>query len=169
MPKGATAVAARRSSPTHAVRTARMVRLLNMTAAGAALSDLEAALGVSRRTVYRDLEELRNAGFVLRLHRKEGVYKCESLDALADEFTITEAAAFLLYARDGLRPRRGTRFESSLRTAVRKICRVLSVATTHIQPNLHTQMARFEADAVTSFPCRSLLFPEDPDGATNAK
>ena len=144
---------------------ARALRVLNLASVGVSFADLVTDLGVSKRTVFRDLERLQKAGFIVRLHRDEGLYRCASFDALADGITLREAAALLLYVQDGLRPTTGTTVACSLHAAVHKMCRVISGATTHLQRDLDNQMVEFEYEAVTPFPDRSLLFPEDPDAA----
>lgn len=141
----------------------RLIRILNLSSVGVTFAHLVATLDVSKRTVFRDLERLQKAGFIVRLHHDEGLYRCASFDALADGITLREAAALLLYVHDGLRPKPGTKFACSLHAAVHKMCRVISGATTDLQRELDNQMVAFEYDAVTPFPDRSLLFPEDPD------
>jgi len=82
-------------------------------------------IGISRRTLYRDLAVLRQAGVRMSYSREERRYKLDSLHArITLALSAAEAAAFLDWA--GKRRDPGRQAITPLDRAISKIARILS-------------------------------------------
>ena len=84
------------------VRLKRLVQLIAVLRGGRRLrpDDLAEVLGVSRRTLFRDLELLEEAGMPYRFERHEGGYAIEQSQFLAPvHFDMEEALALILLTR----------------------------------------------------------------------
>lgn len=111
-----------------------IIQSLLASRAGKRVSELAETLGCHRRTVYRDLEALQNAGFPLYSDQEEGRtqwYLIETArQSIPIPFTITELMA-LYFSRDWLRGLENTVFHESLESLFQKIKATLPTATDH--------------------------------------
>lgn len=84
-------------------RTTRLLRLLQTLEGGGAptAAKLAKACGVSKRTIFRDLDALRDAGVPIECDRKSGQYSIPGNFVLPDtNFTPTEALALIVLASE---------------------------------------------------------------------
>src|SRR5690606_4356687 len=101
----------------------KLIQRLARSRWGAGLDDLAAELECVRRTVYRDLDALMQAGFPVVSERRDGRVYYRLLDTfqLGDvPFTPDEILA-LAFGEDLLRSLEGTVFHDSIRSALDKI------------------------------------------------
>ncbi len=80
-------------------RVSRVVRILTTLQAGESYSplDLEKILGVSRRTIFRDLKELQNIGVPYKFNKKAGGYSIDPKFFLPPiDFNLPEALSLML-------------------------------------------------------------------------
>jgi predicted DNA-binding transcriptional regulator YafY len=109
-----------------------IIQSLLASRTGKYVSELAETLGCHRRTVYRDLEALQNAGFPLFSDQEEGRarwYLVENArQSIPIPFSITELMA-LYFSRDWLRGLEKTVFHESLESLFQKIKATLPAAT----------------------------------------
>jgi predicted DNA-binding transcriptional regulator YafY len=101
-----------------------IIQSLLASRTGKPISELAETLGCHRRTVYRDLEALQNAGFPLYSDQEEGRsrwYLIESArQSIPIPFSMTELMA-LYFSRDWLRVLENTVFHESLESLFQKV------------------------------------------------
>ncbi len=84
-------------------RTSRLIQLIGLLQTGKGLNatDLADACGVSRRTIFRDLDILRQAGVPLIFDNRLGLYRIPGIYYLPPtNFTADEALAVVVLCRD---------------------------------------------------------------------
>jgi predicted DNA-binding transcriptional regulator YafY len=128
-------------------RTSRIIQLLTVLQSRRqhTAADLATVLGTSRRTVFRDLKSLKEAGVKYRFNQRGGCYDTKSsflLPPLA--LTAEEAFALLLLVYKGRNhivfPLRnaalmaGLKVENNLQSDIRRYC-VRALRTVSYQPN----------------------------------
>ena len=82
-------------------------------------------LNISRRTFYRDIRLLRNAGAQVRYRPDTGAYEAELFSSIIGESLSPSEAAAVIAALAGSRPRRSSEFESSLTSARKKLAEII--------------------------------------------
>ena len=82
-------------------------------------------LKISRRTFYRDIRLLRNAGARVTYRPDTGAYEAELFSSIIGESLSTREAAAVKAAMDGARPRRASDFEAALDSARGKIAEII--------------------------------------------
>ena len=101
----------------------KLVRLLSGKL-GRSLAQLRAELGVTKRTVQRDIEGLERAGFPIVSEARDGTIFWHFIEGFTAEspvsLTLTELMA-LYYSRGLLRPLQGTEIDDSIESAMEKI------------------------------------------------
>ena len=110
------------------VRQLDMLRTLQARRYGATVHDLSQEFQVTRRTVQRDLGDLREAGFLLGEERRADqhvYYRLLKETGLPFNFPVMEAAAMIFAERAGL-GLVGTPFGEHLRSAVRRLTAAMS-------------------------------------------
>ncbi len=138
-------------------RVSRIVKILTTLQSGEKYSprDLESILGVSRRTVFRDLKELQSIGVPYRYDTKSGGYSVDPKFFLPPvDFSLAEALSLLMLVhkvRNHLPlPFRnsallaGLKVENNLPLEVRNYCQA-SLAKTTIAPQQHTTIKLLDA------------------------
>jgi predicted DNA-binding transcriptional regulator YafY len=133
----------------------RLFQKLAKSRFGIGLDPLVEELGCTKRTVYRDLDALMQAGFPVTSEKRDGrvLYKLIDTFRLGDvPFTADEVLA-LAFGEDLLRTLEGTVFHESVRSALAKIRAALSpeLASTlaslagsfRVLPGPHKSYARF--------------------------
>ena len=134
-------------------RISRLVQLLGLLQAGKGhnASELAAACEVSRRTIFRDLDVLRQAGVPLLFDDEQGVYRIPGTYFLPPtNFTAEEALAVMVLCYELGRNNRlpfyeaaqsaALKLESSLPTRVREILReATSAVQIKMQPGNRLQ------------------------------
>lgn len=110
----------------------RILRHIEASRTGLSVADLLEMEGVTRRTIYRDLQALQEAGFPLFNEKVEGGAKWAFIDTykfqVPEPFTLTELMALHLYS-DFTRAFRGTFFYDSLESLFKKVRATLAPAT----------------------------------------
>lgn len=101
----------------------RLIQRLARSRYGVGLDDLAEDLECVRRTVYRDLDALMNAGFPLLSERRDGRVFYRFLDSfkLGDVPFTPDEILSLAFGEDLLRCLEGTIFHDSIRSALEKI------------------------------------------------
>ena len=110
------------------VRQLDMLRELQVARYGKTVHELAEKPGVTRRTVQRDLWDLREAGFVLDAESRDDhhvYYRLVKETGLPFNFPVMEVAAMIFADRAGL-GLVGTPFGDHLRSAVRRLAGALS-------------------------------------------
>ncbi|MCB9855081.1 MAG: HTH domain-containing protein [Phycisphaerales bacterium] len=82
-------------------------------------------LKISRRTFYRDIRLLRNAGARVTYRADTGAYEAELFSSIIGESLSTREAAAVKAALQGARPRRGSDFECALESARHKMTEII--------------------------------------------
>lgn len=102
-------------------RVLKLIRLLRGN--GRTLQQLRAELGVTKRTVQRDIEVLEQTGFpVTSVQRKRSIYWQLAYDSLAGPLELTHEEMMALYFSRGLmKPLAGTPFFEAIESAIAKI------------------------------------------------
>jgi len=83
-------------------------------------------LKISRRTFYRDIRLLRNAGARVTYRPGTGAYEAELFSSIIGESLSTREAAAVKAALEGARPRRASEFESALDSARGKLAEIIT-------------------------------------------
>ncbi len=83
-------------------------------------------LNISRRTFYRDIRLLRNAGACVKYRPDTGAYEAELFSSIIGESLSSGEAAAVMAALSGSRPRRSSAFESALNSAREKLADIIS-------------------------------------------
>ena len=111
-----------------------IIQSLLASRSGKPIAELAALLGCHRRTVYRDLEALQNAGFPLYSDQAEGRSRWYLIETARQSvpipFSMTELMA-LYFSRDWLRALEHTVFHESLESLFAKIKATLPPDTDH--------------------------------------
>jgi predicted DNA-binding transcriptional regulator YafY len=101
-----------------------IIQNLLTSRSGKPIAELAETLGCHRRTVYRDLEALQNAGFPLYSDQEEGRARWFLIETARQSipipFSMTELMA-LYFSRDWLRVLENTVFHESLESLFKKI------------------------------------------------
>lgn len=82
-------------------------------------------LNISRRTFYRDIRLLRNAGARVVYRPDTGAYEAELFSSILGESLSTREAAAIKAALAGARPRRASDFETALESARAKVAEII--------------------------------------------
>lgn len=109
---------------------ARMLRLaghLQQNAHGGQTAEsLARFMGVSRRTIFRDLRVLRMAGLSVEYSKRDGGFRWQPFAAcLAETVSVSQAAALLTLLGPGLVPRQDSLYEHELLVARQKLVSLL--------------------------------------------
>lgn len=111
---------------------------------GRSLAQLRAELGVSKRTVQRDIENLERSGFPIVSEAREGTIFWRFIEGFSAEsqisLTLTELMA-LYYSRGLLRPLQGTEIYDSIETAMHKIGATLPAESLRLMRELEGAVA----------------------------
>src|SRR5690606_4093460 len=101
----------------------KLIQRLARSRWGAGLDDLVEELGCVRRTVYRDLEALMQAGFPVMTEKRDGrvYYRFVDTFKLGDVPFTPDEILSLAFGEDLLRALEGTIFHDSIRSALDKI------------------------------------------------
>lgn len=101
----------------------KLIQRLARSRWGAGLDDLVEELGCVRRTVYRDLEALMQAGFPVMTEKRDGrvYYRFVDTFKLGDVPFTPDEILSLAFGEDLLRALEGTVFHDSIRSALDKI------------------------------------------------
>lgn len=83
-------------------------------------------LNISRRTFYRDIRLLRNAGARVTYRPDTGAYEAELFSSIIGESLSAREAAAVKAALMGARPRRASEFETALDSARGKIAEIIA-------------------------------------------
>jgi proteasome accessory factor B len=105
-------------------RLQRLLRLLELLQSGRSLNSAQLAelCGVSRRTVFRDIEALRESGIAVNFDEKRQAYTMPSSMMLpAANFTLQETLSLLLLSYELGDERKGIPFQAAARTAALKL------------------------------------------------
>lgn len=108
----------------------RLLQVLEASRAGKTVSELVEAVGAPRRTIYRDLDDLQDAGFPV--YHEDEAHRWGLIEGwrfkVPPPFTPTELMSLWLY-RDLLQAFQGTPFYDSLEEVFRKVQACLSGET----------------------------------------
>jgi predicted DNA-binding transcriptional regulator YafY len=116
------------AEPSANSRLKRLIRLLDELQAGRFpnTSRLATLLQTSRRTVFRDLRTLQDAGVAIGFDpSRKGYFLLRSLHIPPETLSVAEAASLLLMCRQFGEPARGVPFHSAAQSAADKILRIL--------------------------------------------
>lgn len=132
-------------------RALRLGRMLTNGVAHLSYNDLAATLGVSRRTLYRDLSLLREAGIESpQALQRRGVCREPTRELLERILTTDDAAALLVLLARGRRPIPGSEYDRVLWEARGKVVVALRQASCHIKDKVDAAVDSFEDQAATS-------------------
>jgi predicted DNA-binding transcriptional regulator YafY len=110
----------------------RILRHIEASRCGLSVIDLVEMENVTRRTIYRDLQALQEAGFPLFSESVEGGSRWAFIDTyrfqVPEPFTLTELMALHLYS-DFTKAFKGTFFYDSLESLFKKVRATLTPAT----------------------------------------
>jgi predicted DNA-binding transcriptional regulator YafY len=120
-----------------------LVRLLTGKL-GRSLAQLRAELGVTKRTVQRDIENLERSGFPIVSESRDGTIFWRFIEGFSAEspvaLTLTELMA-LYYSRGLLRPLQGTEIHDSIASAMQKIGATLPAESLRLMRELEGAVA----------------------------
>lgn len=121
----------------------KLVRLLSGKL-GRSLAQLRSELGVTKRTVQRDIEGLERSGFPVVSEARDGTIFWRFIEGFSAEspvsLTLTELMA-LYYSRGLLRPLQGTEIYDSLESAMQKIGAALPAESLRLMRELKEAVA----------------------------
>ena len=121
----------------------KLVRLLSGKL-GRSLAQLRSELGVTKRTVQRDIEALEGSGFPIVSEARDGTIFWRFIEGFTAEsqvsLTLTELMA-LYYSRGLLRPLRGTEIYDSIESAMKKIGATLPAESLRLMRELEGAVA----------------------------
>jgi len=121
----------------------KLVRLLSGKL-GRSLAQLRSELGVTKRTVQRDIKGLERAGFPIVSEARDGTIFWRFIEGFAAEspvsLTLTELMA-LYYSRGLLRPLQGSEIYDSLEAAMQKIGATLPAESLRLMRELEGAVA----------------------------
>jgi predicted DNA-binding transcriptional regulator YafY len=121
----------------------KLVRLLSGKL-GRSLAQLRAELGVTKRTVQRDIDGLERAGFPIVSETRDGTIFWRFIEGFCAEspvsLTLTELMA-LYYSRGLLRPLQGSEIYDSLESAMQKIGATLPAESLRLMRELEGAVA----------------------------
>ena len=109
------------------VRQLDILRTLQARRYGMSARELADEYNVDRRTIQRDLGDLREAGFILSEKRRTDqriYYQLQKDTGLPQNFPIMEVAAMIFAERAGMRLM-GTPFGEHLRSAIRRLTQAM--------------------------------------------
>jgi len=126
-------------------RALRLGRMLTDPAQPRECTDLAKALGVSRRTLYRDLDLLRSVGLASDEHRQKGTASLlPMVDFLGTALTLREAAALLLFFERRREAIPCTLYHDALHSAGSKLAIALRREFAAVDSDLQTVTAVLE-------------------------
>lgn len=105
-------------------RIQRLLRLVEVLQSGRALNSAQLSefCGVSRRTVFRDVETLRDSGVAVHFDEERQGYSMSSNRMLPSaNFTLAETLSLLVLCQELSDERRGIPFQSAARSAALKL------------------------------------------------
>jgi len=117
----------------------RLVRLLSAATRGRSIPDLQRELGVTSRTVRRDLEALEHAGFPLISETRRGEVLWRFIDGYQPESPValtTDELMALYFSRRLLEPLHGTPMYEGIQSALQKIGAVVSLRMPSLRGSL---------------------------------
>jgi predicted DNA-binding transcriptional regulator YafY len=117
----------------------RLVRLLSATNRGRSIPNLQRELGVTSRTVRRDLEALEQAGFPLISETRGGDVLWRFIDGYQPESPValsTDELMALYFSRRLLEPLHGTPMYEGIQSALKKIGAVVSLRMPSLRGSL---------------------------------
>ena len=135
------------SHPTRSHRFARVLRLGKIISSSREPLDykeLATSMGVSQRTLYRDLGLLRSAGIEGPYGRKRGAFRMRPTgELLGQVLTLNEVAAILEFFEHNCQPKPDSAYDRALRAATLKITFVLLKECSVMAPQLDKMISAF--------------------------
>jgi len=108
--------------PRHLVRALRLNQIITSSTQPPDYVALAKLLGISRRTLFRDLSLLRSAGVESFHHRRNRPLRMEAIaEALGQALTLREAGALLELLEHNRQPKAGSAYDQALRPAKHKV------------------------------------------------
>lgn len=126
------------------VRALRLGKIITSSSRSLDYEDLAKSLGVSRRTLFRDLNLLRSAGIESPHARKRRAFCAEPTgELLGRTLTLQEAAAILEFFEHNRVPRPESAYDRALREAKQKVIVALRRECPAIMAELNAVVSTF--------------------------
>ncbi len=126
------------------IRVLRLSRIITSTTRPLDHEELAGTLGVSRRTLFRDLSLLRSAGIESPHAQQRHAFRTEPTgELLGQTLTLREAAAILELLEHDYQPKPGSAYDRALRDAKRKIIFALRGECSAILDKLEAVISSF--------------------------
>ena len=129
------------------VRALRLGRIITNSPQPLDYEELARTMGVSRRTLFRDLSLLRMAGIAsLHAQRRRGFRTGRISELLGQTLTLREVAAILELLEHDHQPKPDSAYDRALRDAKQKIILALRGECSAIQAKLEALISSFHSE-----------------------